>query len=229
MLTHFFPEREVYYSQDSEDIIYGSQNVDEVEIKTPENPFLAAQARKEKMNSSSNFTQLVNNSGGNFNPFKKTHTPNSVTSSGGRSGTVFDEMSRKDVTKSGGLKSKTSFGDKSKLTPPSSRIVSFPKKSIVPKDKENKTDNLKETPANDDEDNKPLKGFLLWFEENSQKVSHDENVTDSDDLRNRCLSIWQTMSKTAKEDYKSPRIPKRKREDGDTGSTASKLARFAAK
>ena len=52
---------------------------------------------------------------GNFNPFKKSTTPSSVSrSGGGRSGIVFDEMVKKDVVKSVG-KAKTSFGDRKKL------------------------------------------------------------------------------------------------------------------
>ena len=39
------------------------------------------------------------------------------------------------------------------------------------KDKENKTDNItKETKE------EPVKGFLLYLEENSQKISQDENI-----------------------------------------------------
>ena len=37
----------------------------------------------------------------------------------------------------------------------------------------------------------------------------------------------QNLSKDEKEDYKTPRIPKRKREEEQNVSTASKLARFA--
>ena len=85
---------------------------------------------------------------GNFNPFKKSTTPSSVSGSGGgRSGIVFDEMAKKDVVKSVG-KAKTSFGDRkkpevnkqltgsSKQTPLTSRLVTMPMKK---KDKENKS------------------------------------------------------------------------------------------
>ena len=146
-------------------------------------------------------------------------------SSGGRSGIVFDDIAKKDVIKSAG-KTKSTFGDRkieSKLTPPSkvmpsNRILSLPKK----KDKENKTDNLK------DEKQEPLKGFLLFFEENSQKISEDENILDSNELRENCLKRWQEMTKSEKEGYKTPRLPKRKREDDqNTPTTASKLAKFA--
>ena len=110
---------------------------------------------------------------GNFNPFKKSTTPSSVSGSGGgRSGIVFDEMAKKDVVKSVG-KAKTSFGDRkkpaevskqlngsSKQIPSTSRMVNMPMKK---KDKENKTDNItKETKE------EPVK--------NSQEIFQDENI-----------------------------------------------------
>ena len=89
-------------------------------------------------------------------------------------GIVFDEMAKKDVVKSIG-KAKTSFGDRKKLdskqTPPtSSRMVTMPKK----KDKENKTDNTKDNTETKEPER--VKGFLLYLEENSQKISQDENI-----------------------------------------------------
>jgi hypothetical protein len=82
-----------------------------------------------------------------------------------------------------------------------------------------------------DDTKKPLKGFLLWFDENSARVSGEENIIDQDKLRDQCLKLWQDMSKEDKEDYKTPRFPKRKRDNHDHGSnlTSSKLAKFAAK
>ena len=130
------------------------------------------------MLNSSNVTPKM---AGNFNPFKKSTTPSSVSGSGGgRSGIVFDEMAKKDVVKSVG-KAKTSFGDRkkpaevskqlngsSKQIPSTSRMVNMPMKK---KDKENKTDNItKETKE------EPVKGFLLYLEENSQKISQEENI-----------------------------------------------------
>ena len=103
------------------------------------------------------------------------------------------------------------------MTP--NRILTLPKK----KDKENKTDNLK-----DEKQEQTLKGFLLFFEENSQKISEDNNILDSNELRENCLKRWQEMTKSEKEGYKTPRLPKRKREeDQNTPTTASKLAKFA--
>ena len=190
------------------------------------NPFLEAQAKKSMLNNSN--STATPKMGGTWNPFKKSTTPTlSVTASGGRSGIVFDDMAKKDVIKSSIGKSKSTFGDRKKFdakqspSPIStSRMVSLPKK----KDKENKTDNLKK-----EDENKPLKGFLLWFEENSQKVSEKENILNQDTLRDHCLKLWQDMSKSDKESYKTPRLPKRKREeDNNDNSTVSKLARFAA-
>ena len=49
-----------------------------------------------------------------------------------------------------------------------------------------------------------------------------------DEIRNHCLQLWQNLSQDEKADYKTPRIPKRKREEEEQNvSTASKLARFA--
>jgi len=72
------------------------------------------------------------------------------------------------------------------------------------------------------------KGFLLWFEENSQAISQEENVLDHDKLHSHCLNIWQGMSKVEKESYKTPRVPKRKREESNPSSTSAKLAKYAA-
>ena len=74
----------------------------------------------------------------------------------------------------------------------------------------------------------PLKGFLLYFEENSQIVSQEENIDDEDKVRDKCLEIWKNLSSDEKKDYKTPRVPKRKRENDEVKSTSNKLARFAA-
>ena len=74
----------------------------------------------------------------------------------------------------------------------------------------------------------PLKGFLLYFEENSQIVSQEENISDEDKVRDKCLEIWKNLSSDEKKDYKTPRVPKRKRENDEVKSASSKLARFAA-
>ena len=135
------------------------------------------------MLNSSNVTPKM---AGNFNPFKKSTTPSSVSGSGGgRSGIVFDEMAKKDVVKSVG-KAKTSFGDRkkpveankqltgsSKQTPPTSKMVNMPMKK---KDKENKTDNITKDNNTQEAKEEPVKGFLLYLEENSQKISQDENI-----------------------------------------------------
>ena len=72
-----------------------------------------------------------------------------------------------------------------------------------------------------------MKGFLLYLEENSQRVSQEENILDEDKIRDKCLEIWQNLSGDEKKDYKTPRVPKRKRENDDM-STSAKLAKFAA-
>ena len=69
-------EREIAFSQDSEDIIYGSQ--EDIDMEPNENPFLAAQARKNMANDSK--TTLTPKMGGTWNPFKKSTTPSAVSS-----------------------------------------------------------------------------------------------------------------------------------------------------
>ena len=59
----------------------------------------------------------------------------------------------------------------------------------------------------------PLKGFLLYFEENSQTVSQEENIFDKDKLREKCLEIWKNFTSDEKKDYKTPRVPKCKRKN----------------
>ena len=48
-----------------------------------------------------------------------------------------------------------------------------------------------------------------------------------EEVRNRCLQLWQKLTQEEKADYKTSRIPKRKHEEEQNVSTASKLARFA--
>ena len=59
----------------------------------------------------------------------------------------------------------------------------------------------------------PLKGFLLYFEENSQTVSQEENIFDEDKVREKCLEIWKNLTSDEKKDYKNPRVPKCKRKN----------------
>ena len=49
-----------------------------------------------------------------------------------------------------------------------------------------------------------------------------------DKIREKCLEIWQGMTSDEKKEYKTPRVPKRKRENDQDKSTSAKLARFAA-
>merc|ERR1719150_2054077 len=120
---------------------------------------------------------------------------------GGRSGIVFDEMAKKDVVKSVG-KAKTSFGDRkkpaevskqlngsSKQIPSTSRMVNMPMKK---KDKENKTDNTINDHNTKETKEEPVKGFLLYLEENSQKISQEENIFGEEEIRNHCLQ-WQNL------------------------------------
>ena len=72
------------------------------------------------------------------------------------------------------------------------------------------------------------KGFQLWFDENSQKISDEENILDDQKLTEHCLGIWQSMSKADKEGYKTPRQPKRPRDPESRTSTSAKLAKFSA-
>jgi len=42
------------------------------------------------------------------------------------------------------------------------------------------------------------------------------------------LDIWTNLISDEKKDYKTPRVPKQKRENDEVKSTSNKLARFAA-
>ena len=44
----------------------------------------------------------------------------------------------------------------------------------------------------------PLKGFLLYFEENSQTVSQEENIIDEDKVREKCVEIWSNFTSDEK-------------------------------
>ena len=206
-------------SQASEDI-FATQDDDIDMLDTPENPFLAAQARHE----SSSKSFITPTSGASRNPFAKS-TP-AIGSSGGssRSGLIFDDISKKDVMKSGG-RAKVAFGAKKleNIQTPNSRTLTLTKRV----DKENKMKNTNIETSTAPKDLK--KGFQLWYDENSQKVSEEENIMDEQVLTDHCLDIWKSMSKVDKESYKTPRVPKRPRENDDkTSTTSSKLAKFSA-
>ena len=59
----------------------------------------------------------------------------------------------------------------------------------------------------------PLKGFLLYFEENSQTVSQEENIIDQGKVLEKCMEIWKNFTSDEKKDYKTPRVPKCKRKN----------------
>lgn len=203
--------------QESEDM-FASQE-DDIDMDAAENPLLAAENRRAAESFITPTPPVANNTP--RNPFRKSTTPSS-TPSGSRSGIVFDEIAKKDVIKSGN-RPKISFGAKKieDNSPLTSRTVTLGSK----KEKENKSGNVQET----QEKKEMLKGFLLWFEENSDKVSRDTEITDSDELRNKCLEMWQSLSSEAKKAYKTPRVPKKKRQISDeNSSTSAKLAKFAA-
>ena len=106
---------------------------------------------------------------------------------------------------------------------PNSRTLTLTKRV----DKENKMKNTNIETSTGPKDLK--KGFQLWYDENSQKVSEEENIMDEQVLTDHCLDIWKSMSKVDKESYKTPRVPKRPREHDDkTSTTSSKLAKFSA-
>ena len=208
-------------SQASEDI-FATQDDDDIDmLDTPENPFLVAQARHE----SSSKSFITPTSGSSRNPFAK-NSP-AIGSSGGssRSGLIFDDISKKDVMKSGS-RAKVAFGAKKlENITPNSRTLTLTKR--VDKENKMKNTNIETSTTNAVKDLK--KGFQLWYDENSQKVSEEENIVDEQVLTDHCLDIWKTMSKADKESYKTPRVPKRPREHDDkTSTTSSKLAKFSA-
>ena len=205
----------------SEDI-FATQDDDDIDmLDTPENPFLVAQARHE----SSSKSFITPTSGSSRNPFAK-NSP-AIGSSGGssRSGLIFDDISKKDVMKSGS-RAKVAFGAKKlENITPNSRTLTLTKRV----DKENKMKNTNIETSTTNAGKELKKGFQLWYDENSQKVSEEENIMDEQVLTDHCLDIWKTMSKADKESYKTPRVPKRPREHDDkTSTTSSKLAKFSA-
>ncbi len=208
-------------SQASVDL-FASQE-DDIELEPAENPLLAAEARKDTATYGKSFITPTQSSG-NRNPFKKSATPSSASSSN-RAGIVFDEIAKSDVMKSASGKKSSSFGSRKIETPTSSRLVTLGKKV----EKENKSSNSGNLDGGGGKKVEPLKGFLLWYEENSQQVSEEESILDNEQLHAKCLEKWQSLSSDAKKAYKTPRIPKRKRSEnsGDQTSTKSKLAKFA--
>jgi len=211
-------ERPTSPSQASVDL-FASQDDDDIDMEpASSNPLLAAEARKESALPKS-YTTPTNVS---RNPFKKSATPSSA-SNGTR--VSLDDIAKKDLMKNSG-RTKTAFGSKKieTATPPS-RMLTLGKKKT---DKENKSANQPTPVESQNNEGKGLmKGFLLYLEENSQRVSQEENLVDEDKIRDKCLDIWQNLTSDEKKGYKTPRVPKRKRENDDLG-TVAKLAKFAA-
>ena len=121
--------------------------------------------------------------------------------------------------KSGG-RAKHAFGAKKlENITPTSRTLTLTKRQ----NKENKdTKNVQNTATQE-----LKKGFQLWFDENSQKISEEENIIEDEALTDHCLGVWKSMSKAEKEGYKTPRAPKRPREPESKTSTSAKLAKFS--
>jgi len=212
-------ERQISPSQGSIDL-FASQDDNDIDMEPPSsNPLLAAEARKESVLPRS-FITPTPPTNVSRNPFKKSTTP-----SGSR--VSLDDIAKTDVIKSGN-RPKTAFGSKKieSATPPS-RMLTLGKKKTT--DKENKSSNQPKPEESQTGDAKgSMKGFLLYFEENSQIVSQAENIIDEDKVRDKCLETWKNLSSDEKKDYKTPRVPKRKRENDEVKSASSKLARFAA-
>ncbi len=59
------------------------------------------------------------------------------------------------------------------------------------------------------ENSTPLKGFQLWLAENKDSFGN----VGSDELNSVGLQRWKELTKEEKEQYKSPRVPKRKRDE----------------
>jgi hypothetical protein len=67
------------------------------------------------------------------------------------------------------------------------------------------------------ENSTPLKGFQLWLAENKDLLPASEKMNALG------LQKWKELSKEEKESYKSPRVPKRKREEPEGESAAKSL------
>ena len=54
---------------------------------------------------------------------------------------------------------------------------------------------------------KQLKGFPLWFEENSLKIAKKLKITDNNDLMEACVEIWREMLDSERDKFKDLRVP----------------------
>ena len=127
------------YSEDAEsqDMFMATQDdnlLEEIEEKTPTNPFLAAKFRKQNSYSAQSRLQSMDNDnspdiGDNRNPFKK----NNLTPQSGaiRSGLVFDGMSNKPGTAKGTQSNHSTFGSRPpvRVAPTTSKIK--PKQGVI--------------------------------------------------------------------------------------------------
>merc|ERR1719510_2352509 len=126
------------FSQAASEDIFASQDED-IDMETPENPFLVAEAKKNNPFDKAYSGMTPSSAMGSRNPFKKSTTPSSAPS-GSRSGFVFDDITKKDVTKGG--RTRPAFGGRKiadsnpQSTPPTSRTVILGGKKT---DKENKS------------------------------------------------------------------------------------------
>jgi len=182
---------------------------------TQENPLLAAAAKRDNSSgkSSNAFNITTQGKQESRNPFAKKVANSGSTGPGSpsQSGIVFDSLKvDKGSTGSSNNKEVSGFGQR-KIVLNTQDKLKQSKKTLIPKEKENRSDNSQGA----------IKGFQLYFAENK----------DSFDDEGSALTQWKTLDKLTKEGYQVPRIPntgdgaKRKREgsDGDVGDDGKKL------
>ena len=154
------------------------------------NPFLVAKMKKESA-FGKGLRKPTQTEANKVNPFAKKPTviPSSQTGSI-RPGLVFDDMSKKDVTK---VKSPSvGFGSRpSPKTTPSAQqksgkqqsLLQLKRKSDTAREKENSDSNTGEAPAAAT----PLKGFQLWLAENKQTLAQE--TTDESEIQTIGLTV----------------------------------------
>eukprot|EP00095_Tigriopus_kingsejongensis_P011218 maker-scaffold1959_size23944-snap-gene-0.6 protein:Tk11218 transcript:maker-scaffold1959_size23944-snap-gene-0.6-mRNA-1 annotation:"wd repeat and hmg-box dna-binding protein 1" len=194
-----------------------AEEEEEDDTNAPSNPILEAKMKRNLLGSGGRSRTIIPDSQGDAgrNPFARKSVPNTPSGAIRKGDTVFDDM----TLKSQSSRNRGSFGDR-KFKPGTGIKVkpAFGKQSTIV---------LKKTvPAKDNgaQALSPLSGFQLWLAENRGQVAAIcDSGTEDSAINIKGLEMWKQLKKEDKDQYRSPRVPKRKSEDELTASPASKL------
>ena len=193
----------------------GSQDMFEMSQES-RNPLLKA-TRERELKPSPNLNITSQSVERKRNPFAKRPAGGESVAGPSQSGIVFDSLATAGRSGSA-VKEKTGFGQRKVVLVSKEKRSSASKQPLIPKEKENRTDNVQVQGGGGE-----LKGFQLYFAENRGKFGSEEEG----------LTQWKGLEKEVKESYKVARVPnteagKRKRGGSEETDTEDKKVKLSA-